>query len=786
MIKKLIYIFGFILQGLLLWSCSDELSITTGGNENDTLNELPVEFNIIMPEDATRGFLNSDNVKRIFTNGDMIHILGTFQINYDDLTTGEKVEETVTRYGALRFNGIIWQAVEGSDLTWPSQSVSGQFKAYYISDSDGVLTPANPSNSYLLSEITPATDPLYASSEAGIAYGNGVPLKFYHLCAYLTLINMEPQVSDQFWFTSSGLIDADTHESLTFNNAFEIELGKDANEQPTLSFNFVQQQNSSYSNGVYIIGYPVKQTDDNGNEFGNPQVSFFLEPGYYETFDIVYPAGSSTTYPYLKYDYKNITSIPGGETADPIEPDLQGGVTYTLDITKSQGITISTPSESTDWDDSGYNYPVDVEDFLKAASSGQDYTYEDPDTGAVTTILRKTSTGVELLKNVDFRNFRYEDFIDKNFQPDLNADYVFEGGLHYIRNLADPLFRYNRGTIRNLGVTNVTSTIISYETSDNTTDNSRNGALCHLNEGQISNIRLYDVTLNVYVRCESENGSETHNIGGLVGSNTGMISEVSFSENFVINVTGLSSDSNVTNPPSRNYPVNAKVLIGGISGQNAGLITNVTTKTGFTLSINNSCVGNSGEYSVGGFVGDATGSLTEITMSNISIDCTKSQGVVSYLGGMAGQLQGSSESATILSVSDCTAGGSIKAGNTVKYGALTSGSYSGGLVGAVLNSSITGCYSAVAVAGSSSANSDVTYATGGVIGRVRSSYFYDFSSIIGYGNSLTGPTDYIGNFVGIAPDETGWTQWYNTFSSQNITVRKFNDYKDVGFPTTGS
>lgn len=773
------YIFPLLFVVATLTGCTDDLTVETGVHSSRD-GELPVDFNISLPASiGTRGFLNTDEVKRMFQTDDVIHILGTFQVEYTD-ENDQLQQETVKRYGALRFTGKQWEAVDESELTWPSTAVTGQFVAYYISESNGILTLENPSDLTMLSDVTPASDPLYASSAADIPYGFGVSLQFNHICAYLSMINMEPLVSDSYWFTATdGVYDSETMTPMTFNNAFVISLSTDSNGDPELNFNFTTSPDALYGNAIFIKGTPTTETDTEGNIIGDTRVSYFLQPAYYETFTLNYPATPPNTYAYLKYDFKNVPPSIDGSEVMTNEPDLQGGITYTLDIQKSPGISIETPPTNSGWDESDDYFDVDVEDFLNAATKGEDYYYTDPDTGSQNQILEKTPTGSRLLHNVDFRNFDYADF-EEEVMLDLSAGLVFEGGLHYIRNLGSPLFRYNQGTIRNLGIKDVNCDIQSYETDDNRTDMSRNGALCHFNEGgTITNIRVYDVTLNVYIKSQDPEGQETHNVGGVVGSNTGAISDVWLSGTFNINVTGYTGDEGGGSMTT--YPVNAAVLIGGVSGQNAaqGIISNVEIINNCTLNITNTCVGDLGAYSIGGIVGESSGFVSEVILPVVNIDSSRSKGVVSYIGGMVGQIQVSEASSTMLT--GCIMGGTARAGATSKYGVLTSDSYIGGIAGSVLSATVTNCSSTFSIYGSNTVNPNVIYATGGIFGRVRNSDFYDYSHLTGYGSALEGPSQYIGNFVGIAPDEQGWLDWYATINTKSITVRQFTGLGDVGY-----
>ena len=757
-----------------LWqSCQDTLAPEPSSSESQS-DELEVDFNLYWPASETRAIIDSYGKER-FSNGDVIHIVGTFTTN-DLMENGEYQTNRVSRYGALRYNGTNWIAVEGSNLTWPTTALNGGFTAYYLSESNGILT-VGATDTYPLSNLTSVTDPLMAISEPEIKYGHAVTLEFTHLCAHLTLTHLEPQVADAYWMKRDGdLFEQDGTTPTVFNNAFKLELDQ-GDYGPELAFSFTQMPSEEYDL-VYISGNPYLEESTPQNPFESVSVEYYLEPGYYNSFELVYPITTDSIYPYLSYKYDPNKS-PNGDSS--IAPQLQANVAYTLNITKNAGTTIVTPPSEGGWDENSQAVIiVDVEAFLKAAQNGDAYSETPEGTQQEVPILEKTASGSKLLRNVDFHNFHYSEFTDAGFQPNLPENITFDGGLHYIQNLHDPLFRDNNGTICNLGIRSVNATeIISEENDIAALDNSRNGALCHYNIGTIRNIRARDITLSVAVKSFIQpgvDGSETHNIGGLVGSNTGNITEINFAGNLNITVSNSSDSEN---------GANASVLIGGIAGQNAanGTITEVSKIENETLSlsITNTCKGELGNYSVGGFVGQSNGFLYNLDLSGITIDGTQSEGVTSYMGGMVGQL--TVESNGNAEISGCSASGSIKAGKSAPYNNISSGSYTGGIAGAVYNTTVTDCGSLVSVAGSTSTmiSTSTLYATGGGFGRIRNSTLYDFSDLIIWGSTLTGPQDYIGTFVGIAPESEDWENWFNGYKSYNIRVKSFNNIETVGY-----
>lgn len=767
-IKALLYL-AFMLP--FLAACSHDWYLTPS---DDTDGEIPVEFDFLWPDaSGTRGF-DEGTLKKTFVTGDVIHVLGTF--NTEALQEdGKKKKGVLKRYGALRYDGRNWVTVEGEHkLTWPVIAVDGQFEAYYISGSDGVLTEA-PSKVYLLSDLTPSTDPLKAVSDEKIKYGHAVGLNFHHICAHLTLTDLNPIVATSYWLKREG--------EQKLNNAFQISLGESTDEettgQPTLNFKFFQVPDTSYNNLVYISGQTVATTttDENDGETVTAKVGYFLEPGLYETFQICYPAGDKSTYEYLQYDYNKIPEDIGGVGVKKTSPDLKGGTTYELSITKSSGVTIVNPPSAEGWDDNGEYYDIDVEEFLKAIYDKKEYT-----NNKGTKILEATANGTRLLHNVDFKNFNYEEFKDKTFLPNNMEGSVFDGDYHYIKNLVSPLFRYNYGTIQNVGIDAINITLTSYENTDR--DMSRNGALCMWNRehATINNVRVTNVDMTVNVKAEIEignDGSETHNIGCVMGSNTGKVSGLALAGKFVLKVLNETEE------------VNASVLIGGITGQNAaeGEINDVAFRDeAFSLQITNECKGSIGSYSVGGIVGESSGIVTDVNLRDVTIDGSKSEGITSYMGGIAGQL---SVSNTTASVSSCMVSGSVTAGTTEKHDgvAVISGSYIGGIAGAVLAVPVSDCRTAMSVYGSEAASPGVIYATGGAFGRIRDAADYDFNfdfrDLIVFGSALVAPkpkdgaelTSYTGNFAGIVP--VGQT-WEENYADNNIIIRAFTDVPNIG------
>ena len=805
--SELKYILIYSILLFFLANCDDEFSDNAGGKKYVN-EEMLVDFNIQWPDDDdTRAFENGE-AKTHFEDGDVIHVIGTFKTKALQ-SDGSYIYGLTSRYGALGYNGKNrqWEALSGNELTWPSIATEGTFYAYYVNGVNGIITEYDKPEIQTLSSITAQSDPLMAPNTGYIIYGHAVNLKFNHLCAHLTLIDLMPNVAQNYFFTTDNIKDPETKDMLPFNNAFQLSLVKNEGFKPdgtptdslkglpSLKFEFIEQTDTVYKDLIYISGATKeeKYIDEAGNEKVITKAGFFLEPGLYETFKLLYPALAPSTYEYLTYNYNSIPDNYGDTDYDKIEPNLEAGTTYTLTITKSPGVTIEVPPPGDGWDDDTDPVTdIDVEEFLRAVNEGKEYVNKEG-----TKILESTAEGTKLLHNVDFNGFSYKDFSTLAFLPDVQQDMVFDGDYHYISNLGSPLFRNNYGTIKNIGLKGVVYEADSYEYTinddddevNNTQDRSRHGALCMWNRGAatISNVRVSDVsiTINVIYNNTDDDGNEVHNIGGLVGSNTGKISEVALDGKFNIKVKS-------------NYVQNAQVLIGGITGQNAGAgnIYDVSIENfvgsqqdkDFEINIINECKGAQGLYAIGGIVGSSSSTISGVVLSNITVDSTESEGEISYIGGMAGQLESTNESPA--SLRSCILSGTVKAGVTGPYkveegqgnqGYTINGqSYIGGMVGIVSNVPVEGCRSTVNVIGADSQVQDVIYGTGGGFGRISSGS--QFQNLIIYGSYLTVPTgstgsNYGGNFTGIAP--IGQT-WESDYANKNIILHVFGELNNIG------
>lgn len=740
-------LFYLILFLFGLSSCvADDFDLHDPFPEDD--NELPVDFTFLLPGEEEPGGRSIENPKTKFNEGDIIHIVGTFKAIYNN-----DQEVVVVRYGALRKVKNGWDTVPGNKMKWPNMATTGSFQAYWISGSTGLLN-VNESLEMNLSDVTPTTDPLMATSEPDISYGRGVRMQFEHLCSYLTLTALEPMVSDTYW------IAPDPNSQTPIYNGFKLTL----EETNTLNFEFIEIPNDDYGGLVYVAGQAFNYEDSsNGVLTTNTYANFFLAPGTYNQFSIRYPGLPPYSYEFLKYDFENIQPGAAGDNIPNVVPELKAGNTYVLNVTKSPGITIVAPPSAEGWDESGAFYDVDVEEFLRAATDaeGQDY-YND--TG--TQILQKTSTGVKLLHNITFNYAPYNGVFD-NFEANINEGQIFDGDYHYIAGIASPVFRYNYGTIKNLGLKQIKGVLVTDKNDDSGHDMSRQGLICQWNRGgTLQNIRLPEGgTITGMVKQTVGSDNENHDIGIVTGTNTGTIDGLELGGTFNFTLSGYYEEGGTP------MAVNVTVNFGGICGQNNNMISNVDSPdNNLNLKLVNNCQGVTGALYTGGLAGYSSGGFSDIVLQTVNVDCSQSKGQNLYSGGMAGELTSTDTGSTMVGVDNCIVGGAVKAGEANYYAGnhTDSSNLTGGLSGTLSNTTVTGFRVSMDIQGPLTDSDDVLDGTGGVFGRIRSQS--PMSNIIAYGPALSG-AGYLGNFAGIVPAGMTW----DDYAAMGIVVRQFVD-----------
>ena len=751
-LKNLYILLLALLPTIGLWSCEKGVP----EEENAPLKEgTPVVFTF----DDPSGFGNTRGVesyKRLFVPGDVIHVQAEFEVSEGG---------TKTAYGAMRLNEARkWEPVEGSELYWPFDAVKGDFKAYHIYGSDGLLYPGSTTPPVSLSVITDTQDPLEAV-KADVKYGNAVNMQFTHACTHLTLEKLDLNVTDYYWMVFSG-------EGKKIQNAFCLSLDDDNR----LSLDFVSVEDSDYKNAVYISRrsetMTVEERVENGDGDGESETitktysktAFYLAPGMYDSFEL----RTNNNFPYMSFN----NSIPGDETGRK-PGQLLANHPYILNVEFAKGADYVTSTDE-EWDENNAPFAVDVKDFLEAVSNGREFTAK-AENGEEVPILRAVNGSLVLLRNLDFNFFKdYRGKDEWGFDPDVSAGIVFEGNLHYIENIGHPIFRGNSGVIQNLGLKNLQCDLTAWESNNKDEDFSNIGGLCLLNNqgAIINNIRMEDFDLTVKIKAEDPqetSSNENFSIGGLCGDNLGTISEISLKGGINITVEPLG----VTDTDGDKYSyVDANVYIGGIAGNHTMILTDVGPERGATdtsVTITNTCRGRdewgSGVFCVGGAVGQSTAKeISHVEMRNVTINAKESDGYQQYIGGLAGRLRGDQNASPTYRVSSCMVDGTLTCGTVSQYGdkAINPYSYVGGISGNARHYDIDNCRAVCGIDAQNVTSPGATYATGGAIGRIQAGVSLSYNHAVStplYGPQAgdgDGITAYVGSFAGIA--ETAYTE----------------------------
>lgn len=732
MLRYLYHIVLFLPLLAMLEGCKDDFLEEPGMSLYGT---VPVAFSIEEPSDIveTRGV---ENYKQRFNEGDVIHVQGTFV---------SKEGETATAYGAMTLSGRKWVPVEGSTLYWPLEAVKGSFKAFYIYNSNYILVKDSSTPSVSLSDVQDGEDPLEGTKE-DVPYGYAVDMKFYHACTYLTLEKMEPNVTDYFWMMVPGTAGP-------IKNAYQLTLDRHGE----LKLEFISEADKARDNLVYISRPSESQTIE-GKTYS--KASFYLAPGSYSYFDL----RTNNNFPFMSF-------------LNSLKEDLLANHPYTLNVENAKGANFDSTTE-VDWDRESDGWKIDVKEFLRAVSTGNDYTVQDS-YGNDVPILKKTGGTLLLMQNLDFEFYEDYGFDKLGFFPDISNSTVFDGNLHYIKNVGHPIFRFNYGTIKNLGIQNVESIVTAYEGSfeNNYIDDfSRIGALCEWNrtDARIYNIRLEDVDMNIGIQAhdpQKQTSNDNFSIGGLCGDNSGSISEIAMKGNCNINVHAAATSGDYA------Y-VDANINIGGILGNHSSYLSNVgpESESSFSVTITNTCRGRedfgTGVFCLGGAVGQSTGNdISQVVINRVDIIASGSDGYQQYTGGLVGRLRGDG-----YTMSDCTVQGSLTCGTVSKFGETANNpfSYMGGIAGIVRGYAVSNCRAVCNLDSNSSTPSpDATYATGGAFGRIQMNCTILNNSA--YGNVLTGPPS-IGTFAGIANSSYPWAD----LQRSGNTARAIGSYSEIG------
>lgn len=769
--KRYIYLLVILLVAQTLSSCRDD-EFLINGNEYQEIEGLPVDLEIVMSDALlTRGDIYEDSKKKFETN-ELVHISAVYTCE-NIKKPGETYQET--QYGVYKYGGRnSWTAMNNAlALAWPPTAISADFTAYYIYGSTGELT-AQTMDPILLSEYEYDKVPLCAHAN-NIEYGHTIRLEMSHIFSFFTITDLSSGITDELFFT----IPQDNPDYATLNNAFSIEYDPENHEIREV---FSRVPSDVYKDGsdnglVFIEGHGDLYENNDGTVM--TKVSYFLEPGVYRKFSLMYPRTRDEAATYFIYD-RDLTQIVGDEGF------VANGV-YEFSVLKSLGVTIiQEPNDG--WDDTSEPWVLaDVEAFLKAANSGSAYSEYDEETEQDVQILESTVEGTRLVRNVDFQYFYYDKFAPKNGVPEFTPDLTntFEGNYHYIFHTACPLFANNNGIIKNLGLRDVKtqSPLVSNENFTTSwggnMDTSYNGAIARVNYGTISNMRVINVDMEIYIQTSDpeEPTQEAHNSSLLVGSNRSNIFDIRTAGTFKLKVMNAPDET-----------IMPQVITGGVAGQNLGTISRIApiddedfsdSKYIPSYTLYNECVGENGVYMIGGVAGNNTGNIYDIQMSNITVDATSSQGVEARIGGLIGNIAVSN--ANPAQISGCTVRGSVKAGVTKPITNNNGLSYTGGLAGSSnIQVYVSNCSASFSVAGAptSSYNSLITYGTGGAFGRIEKTLGAiegSIQTLAAFGSSLSGLV-YVGNFAGIVPTGYDWSHWQNL----GVTVKQNQGVNNIG------
>lgn len=807
--KQSIYI--PLLLALLLGfvSCQRDFDEPTYESPVERTEDLPIQLEVSIADVLCDGIATRsiEQAKRTFSYGDpetgeapdIIHVISTFWWTEND----ERKEEQ--RYCALEYTEDgSWVPRGSTSFAWPNDAEWADFEAYYIQGSTGELTANVDETAFSptrrrFSTLTDGEDPLHAiaekkADEEGVRYGHTVKLTFEHLLTHLTLIQLEAGIDDDLVLR---IEERDVDEPETFNNAFQLKLIEKEAGKPELEFKyFVDEEELGNLKAASQVQAPTELVRDWETRAESRQAGFFLEPRRtYNHFTIYYASNGS----------KHI----GYNNSDPDSKRiLLPNNRYTFDVKKSSGVSIFERPEQK-WDESdAYTKVVDAGKFLQAIYNNS--SYSEVQDGKEIQILERTNNpvGTLLLRNIYFATpyyhvFTYRDEKDADgnpidpydFVPSVGGDNIFDGGYHYIKGLCCPLFYENYGTIKNLGLSNVT--IGSGEYGEWTSvekynggnvkafyDYSRTGALATNNEGTVQNIRVKNLTVNVSILSDDE--QENHDAGALVGINeaAGHIDQVYL--NGPINLLVQKSATGARVPT---------VNIGGLAGQNLGTMTRIEQLVDnssdvevipVTISVINKLNYNLGAYYVGGLIGNNTGKLTDImiptAVDGVIVDCSDSFGMYSYLGGIAGM----ADSANGNEISSCLIGsGLVEAGITRAPGDLDSFSYTGGMIGVYSERThFYNCTAFFSVKGSNRTfdNDGVGRATGGIIGLIKglesASYGVGKMHSLAFYGDLEECTN-VGSFAGEVPKDKTWDDY-----KDKADVKSFDKIGYIGSNTT--
>ena len=731
MIKIYRYIY-FILIFLLLEGCSEDVNISDDNN-GIIYSEVPVEiFAECIDGLSTRGVANP---KTSFSPGDYIHVEASFfdkngnAINLNENSGNNEITKKYKAY-VLQENGK-WLTSGNDVMLWPVAAKKGFFRAYYVKTFNQTLVSGDNSKLLRLSEVDGQSDPLYAELE--IEWGHKVNFRFSHMCTHITFTNLDPDIADYFWLINKN----DGVEGHVFNNAFSLKV---VNNE--LIHEFTVTENDTFNGLTYVQHKSNTLYEDETGIKKGSEVSFFLEPGDYSNVEL----RTINNYSYLAFQ-------------SDLTKNLLANVPYEIDIKKNKGITYIEEEEDWDDDDESNVWIVDPDTFLESVEGGYEYVVED-EKGDKHTILKPTSDGTLLCANVSFDN--KTEYTKHEITPGKN----FDGGNHYISNIKNGLFTTNKGSIKHLGLKDINCDNIELWYVSQDYNNNRFGVLCEINEGNIENIKLENVTVSYNLGTGSDDSGNAFDIGSLVGYSPGTISKIEYSGNIKI----ISEEQG---------DIKGMIHTGGFIGLCTGSVSELTpSEDNNNIEVITKFEGETLTVYAGGAIGYGSGNINDVSIPSVTVDSSGSSGMTGSTGGIAGRLRGSSNNNSL--ISSCTVSGIVKGMPVTSINKLNAYSYTGGITGYSYKYDIKNCRTLCEVWVDPNKNSDsdsnITYATGGGLGRlVAGEISYTISNNYIWPVTLTGPANYIGNFAGIVPEGDDY-KWNKFTSNGNIAKQIISDY----------
>lgn len=766
--SKLNILISLFVGMLTLSSCNEDLTANPNNSDRDRNEMLPLIINVNMASDepSTRWFGQED--KRTFSKDDLLHIIVDYTCkSIDGVIYHDKRYIIASCLGSNK-----WGEFEENrqTLVWPGDALSGSFKAYYIDGTHAQLNE-NTAPAQRIDNFDYTTCPLVGEN-LDVPYGHTIELQMKHLFSHLSFIDLEPGISERFWFQRFVETEDEQKCDPEFYNGIQF-VYEEYNETyggPSITPLYSQIKDDSYDGLVYISGKTDIYYNDNSEPKG--KVGFFLVPGTYERFKLLYPKTSSIASTYINYTNSGI--------GDNIT-EFKNNSSYVFSVIRSNGLVVEEiPGNG--WDTSE-PVKVDVLEFMQAVNEGKEYVKD----GQL--ILKVIEGGIELVRNVDF-DFTYYDVINNVGGKDIFADLdkILDGGYHYIKNMVCPLLNTNDGNIKNLGIIGFDTSKEKINISERFNgagvkkDFSQFGAIARSNTGNIYNLRARDINIEELIKVYVDE-TEIQSIGILIGSNEGgSVSKISLAGGLNLKVKNAEEENRI--------PI---VYIGGIAGQNTVSIREITPLDANEeevwenalpfINIDVKCVGEKGSIYVGGVVGNDTGNIENIELQNITIDCSESRILQQRIGGIAGRIWDSQISALIL---ECSVGGSLKGGSCEYTTNASSYSYLGGLCGHIsLQPSIRDCILSMDINLSMEDDENVLYSTGGVFGRVQKTENTQeigiVTNIVSYGSELNA-TKNVGCFIGIAPSPINEFDfsWDNYYSPLGNNVRKYDNIDYIG------